>query len=538
MTAFKDRPVSVAAAAISTALLLAYTVAWMVAAALHRGIWIDEVWSLWMSQHDIPLAAVVAQRWSHDVHPFFFHAMNWVLEPTLGMNVYTRRLLNLVPLAFFLASATYLALRNPRARSFVIVFLTIVIASPYSVRYFAEHRSYFSGLCFTGSLMTCLYCLCTDEGDFNLKRHLDLAVLLCASAIFALDIHYVGTVIVGSVLGVAALDQLRRGHLVWTSLLIVSGAVGVALLLPILTLESPYLKVAGASFWIKTSPVVAAVTLSSTIALTWLENLVAGLIAGLVLLATTQGGGRAFNVAIEPPDRKAWSFVAVAVAALVVAFGTLFIINSIKPVVVSRYLIPLVPISAAPIAAMVANQLLKRRWIFAAFLLNAAIVGAVEAEFPLHEARWEGTARQIEAQVKSCPATRVYALAPEFFSSFTGPPNQPMIHEWGYQSVAANDGFRATLLNPGSPQPIELAAGCPTVFWGEHINRYVGPAELIKAPFTMFLPSGVDLASAKLFRDEDGFTLSLTAPAPSPSLTAKVGQSPGRIVQPQNQPRL
>lgn len=521
MTAFRDKPVSLPLAALGVAAILGFTMAWMIAGARARGVWIDEIWSLWMSQHDIPVAQVFAQRWTHDVHPLFFHALNWLLEPMVGMDIARRRLLNLIPLTYFLLVSLYLAARYPRARRFALVFVTLVIASHYSVRYFAEHRSYFSGMCFTGSLMVSLYCAFTKGEDVAFGPDFGLAALLVSSAISASVIHYVGTIIVGSLLAVSTVEMLRQRRFGWAGLMIASGVAALALLIPCLAVESAYVKSSTANFWIKTGPVAAAGTIVAIIGLALLENLVAAVTAGLILVSSRgRGEARLFGLSLAPVDAAVWRFVAPVAAGLALAAAALFAVNEVKPIVVSRYLIPLTPISASLVAALVADQIFNRTWLFAAFLINAALVGMVEARHPLHDARWNGTMLKVEAQAKACPSLQIYALAPDYFSTYTGPPNQPEIQEWGYRELAQAHGFRVTILDPRSARPIALSAHCPTLFWGEHINKDVGPVELAKAPFTKSLPGGANLASAGIYKGDSGFIVSLPAQDLSRSTTS------------------
>src|SRR5258708_36599132 len=88
---------------------LAFCLALMVAVACLRGIWLDEIWSIWASRHDIPLRDVFEQRWLRDVHPPLFHAVNWLLEPITGLDITMRRLEELGPVIIFFLCVAYLS---------------------------------------------------------------------------------------------------------------------------------------------------------------------------------------------------------------------------------------------------------------------------------------------------------------------------------------------------------------------------------------------------------------------------------------------
>ena len=87
MAAEQGKPFNLGLAAAAGSVVLLFTVGCMIAGARSRGIWIDEIWTLWMSQHDLPLGEVIAHRWTQDVHPMFFFALNWALRPLVGDDI-------------------------------------------------------------------------------------------------------------------------------------------------------------------------------------------------------------------------------------------------------------------------------------------------------------------------------------------------------------------------------------------------------------------------------------------------------------------
>ena len=66
---------------------LAVILTGLVFAAAHKGIWYDEMWSMFMARHDLPLGPTYSQRWSYDVHPPLFSFTSWLFEPVTGESI-------------------------------------------------------------------------------------------------------------------------------------------------------------------------------------------------------------------------------------------------------------------------------------------------------------------------------------------------------------------------------------------------------------------------------------------------------------------
>ena len=432
--------------------------------------------------------------------------------------------MNLIPLMTFLLTGAYLSWKTPAIRGFALVFTGVVLANRMAIEFFPEHRSYFTQLCFTASLLTCLRALFSQGADLRPDRDRGLAGLLFLWAVAALVIHYIGALIVGALLGVIGLECLRRGYWRWAGLLILAAVVAGTMLGASLISQSTYLKATAPHFWINTGPVAAFRYMVTVISAVVKAQPVADVAAVLTVLALFLGGRWADwgpGDWIKTVRRDALTFVAPVGLGLIAAVGAVLIVNQIKPVVEMRYLIPMTAIAGALLAAICANILVARWWLFGLFLVNVAATSALETRHVVRDNRWNTYIHAIRVQVQACPETRVYGLNPGFISNYNKPANEPEVEDWGYGEMARAHGFTLTVLDPMKASPIVLARHCPTLFWGAHIEGVMGARELSAAPFTRALPPGVSLAAAKLFIDphanpvETGFLLTLP-PSDSP----------------------
>ena len=205
------RPVPDRLALWAFMLFAAFVILLVGAAAVLRGPWSDEYWSLWMEHPGGGVARIAHARWFRDVHPPLFYLGNWLFWPLVGPGVAGHRLLNLLPVAGLGGVALYAARTAPAMRAMLIVLLVLVLSNR-DFEYLAEHRSYLSTLCFSTATVLLLYRITLAERDLDPTRDRGLIAILAATILLALNLHYIGAMITGVAIGVVALDQLRLGH--------------------------------------------------------------------------------------------------------------------------------------------------------------------------------------------------------------------------------------------------------------------------------------------------------------------------------------
>ena len=160
--------------------------------ALERGIWLDEGYSYWFAGHDLPFFDALLTRWWRDGHPPLFNAYLWLMQPIAGASIKTFRLANLGALA--LVAWTWQRARHQADDApFRLLFAVLVAATPLSLLYFAELRSYFFVIVSTSCLIIQLPVLENiKEGD-----PIDgiLVLQIAVTTAFAVCMHYVNSVI-------------------------------------------------------------------------------------------------------------------------------------------------------------------------------------------------------------------------------------------------------------------------------------------------------------------------------------------------------
>jgi hypothetical protein len=162
------------------------------------------------------------------------------------------------------------------------------------------------------------------------------------------------------------------------------------------------------------------------------------------------------------------AYLAAVAGGLLLAAPVLIAVNLIRPVVIERHLIALVPFGAGMVAALAAPLLQGRGLAWHLLLINAA---AVLGHFGLRAVRtdnWHEGARLIAHEVAACPATLVHAVY-ELRPRPGHPPNQLEIVRWAMPHLGRQFGFSVAFHDrlDGRPLP-RSAAPCPTIVWAEH----------------------------------------------------------------------
>ncbi|MDB5437914.1 MAG: hypothetical protein JWM33_341 [Caulobacteraceae bacterium] len=502
---------AIAARIIAPLLLL--TLAVMLFAAFRQGIWMDEIWSLWMSETGLSISRMAQERWFTDIHPPLFHFTNWLVAPLVGQDIFVRRLLNLFPLAYLLSVLGFIWTRRPEYRAFVLIFGTIVLTSRAALWYFPEHRSYFSVLCLAASLAALLYVVFRTRDDLQIRLQPRLAAAIFVTIILALNMHYISAVLLGAVLASSTLVLAYQRRWRWAGLIV--GATFLAMIPLALGLyaQAPFIAKAAPGFWIRTTPIQAVKMMIGTSFHTLADNLVAGLAAmsaAIVAFLDWRAGRHTDspNGRIVRPGATNWWFVFALVIGLAFGSFALAAMSVIKPIIIPRYLIAMTPLIAAVVAAIGADQILSRRYFVVLFCLNAVVLLGIYATKPLTSPRWAATIDYVRAHVVACPSTTVYALDPTFVPS-NRPPNEAGIQDWSYLMLGRRNGFKVTVLHPDRAQTPVLSTRCPTLLWGEHMNWLKPVGYLMKSPMALQPGMHERLTKAKLFEGPSGFVIEI-----------------------------
>ncbi len=497
------------ATVLSSAGFVLYVLALGIWAARSRGIWLDEFWTVWMSRHDIGFVRALHERWLQDTNPPYFYIAAWVFEPLTRLDLFASRLLNLIPLALSTAAFVWLGMTRAKLRPFLIVFAVLIVCSAPFVGDFGELRSYFSQLCAAGVLASVLFAVEQEARDFD-RRDLGLALAALVAATTIMSMHQVSALITGAVLGVMGLAHVRAHRLRWAAALLIIAFVAGLPLVAAEFAEWSYLKTAAHDFWVTTTTPDALHILASQTLKAMLLNAAAAC-AGVYALTELRRRSAS-------PLTPSFRFAAVMAIALAAASVAVIAVNAVKPLIIPRYLIMLTPYWRAALAAVAAEVILSRRWVFALFVANAAIITAYTTQDEAFTGNWNDGAQIVSDAVDACPQTIVYAVDPFQLQppgvKPPGPDNTNTVHEWGYGYVARLYGFPVRIVHPTAVRALALSATCPTLLWAEH--DYNNRLNLQDIAVRAKLPADPDsLARMKLIRTDSGFVLSLAPFKPS-----------------------
>ncbi|MCJ2137703.1 hypothetical protein MKK69_27270 [Methylobacterium sp. J-026] len=444
-------------------------------AAWQRGPWLDEFWTLWLSKHDLPLAATVRDRWLIDVHPPLFVALNWLAQPLIGDSVLTRRLVNLIPLCIAALFVIAICRKYPWSKNFTTVFTFLAITSPVVAYNITEIRSYFTQICCVISLIVCLHSILMMEKVGRIRDHRVLAVSVCILILLCLNIHYVTAVVATSIVATAGLGMLVRRQRNWFQLLLTAGVFASAPLLVWFIAQNSFLERISGTFWLIVSLPTAVKILIGLIGKSFCFNLV---VIVILIMSTSKyfsirGHKRSslsrneieFGHFGANADREI--FIIAMISGLALASLILLLINVYRPqIFVARYLSSIAVTTVAIVAAVIADTVCRHRRIFNIFLLNGALVYSVTVISHGLDQGWDGAASFIRSQFNECGSSEI--LAVEYKASYFVP-NLDRVIDWAYQQEAQRFGFPLKVLPSGSKLDLSRSGRCQSMLWIDHV---------------------------------------------------------------------
>lgn len=487
-----------------TATLLAFAIALMVFLCYVRGVWIDELWSIWMSRRDLPLQDLMSQRWVRDVHPPLFAALSWLFEPLVGSDIAARRMLNLLPLGGLLLTSLYLARRRPENLPIILIFLCLLATNRYFLVYFAEHRPYFLLECAYGAALLSLFEIHRSNTDYDHPRDFPLALLLTGSIFVTLSAQYISAFVAAIPLSIIILELIIRKQWRWAVWSTGAALFAIAPLLTSFYLQLRYLTPTIDNLWIRTDFTLGLQTIGRVIGYSGASNVVGAAASAIAIFTALRGGAE------EQRARLVISrgFVSALTMGVLLSALAMIVINELKPIIQPRYLTPFAPAVSLVLAILAAPTLVSRTAMLVAFVLNAFLLAAFWSYRETDTLRWYDTARYIRTEVQACPSARVYGLDPKYITPYLGAQGHDDVQAWGYGLVGRQFGFDVTQIKKGSGAQVVVGDRCPTLIWAEHVP-WSSAEQVRAADFTRSLPEGRSLASASLYKGKSGFVLKL-----------------------------
>ena len=485
-------PTMIAAVGVCAILVIAG-----IGAAL-RGPWLDEFWTLELSDPSKGLPALIRDGWMHDAHPPVFNAWATLLASLGITSIPAGRLVsNLLAAGFMILAAFRLSRRTSGQAGFAASLLLLTLSLPQAVESFALYRSYFWQMTAIGTLVLVARHVALTKSDLDWRRDLDLVAIAVLATAASIGVHYVGALFGGLLASAIAVCAFTRGLRRWTVLVLASTALSSLFVFASVAAQAPSWAAEFDHVWIDLPGLAALGVLASlAVAPLWLNPVP---LAGLWPSRGTE----------TRDASQAW-FLAMVGVVLVVGTAIVLAAHAFQPIVVDRYLFA-VPVLVSALLAVPAARLVRNRWLFGLLTL-VAVAGAAR---PMIEGGirplWRENARTIATIVAGCPTTQVYAasgwaLGPAAKSRMAR--REDPVFERAYRSLAEPWGYPVHFIGQLGGQNGSAHAtpgACPVLLWYEHTPNEAEndlPWAIEAAGFT-----GLERARLSVTRSATGFVL-------------------------------
>ncbi len=439
-------------------------------ACLMRGPWYDEFYTWYVTRPERGFAESLRTSWLADNHPPLYYALTWPLRQQ-GGTIELHRLASLGVVGAALTGAWVLLRGQPRLWLLGAAFLLVLVGHEGALRAGSELRSYFLSYAACAVLVLALTTAWLEQG---LPRR-GQRIVLAAALLVAFNTHIATSLIAGALTLPFLLAAWLRGNraLAWT--LARPALAAGFILLAVSAVQVPQWNRQTAQFWIPAGFDAARwsfeYALRRTLVSNWAVTL-AGAAGGLMLLVQARRRRRL--------DARAEAWLLLA-AGSVLAGAILLGLHALRPIVIERYLIGLVPAFAMLLALGFTRvaEWLPARLALLLLTIAALLAGGSMAESATRAAArqsWSGTAALIAKVQHACPATAVH-IDPDHWNAWTMsfPPadNRPAFFA-AYALMAQRSGFT---LEPLASR--RMPTTCPTLFWAEHDTlRSFDPARI------------------------------------------------------------
>ncbi len=423
-----------------------------------RGPWYDEFYTLYVTSPRFSLLEALRGHWLPDNHPPLFYALARATS-LLGESTEARRLLNVAIAVAALSAGWAIARRFPNLRVPATALLLTVAAQPLALFEASELRSYFLSLCALAILT--LAVLAEWLGAPQQQRR---NTLMEVTALIAFNTHLVTTVIAGTLVAPFVALALIKGDRARLRTLALPVGVAAAIFITVTAFQLPWWLHNTGSFWIPAGFDAARWPLELTVVRTLSANPVVTLAGVIGIALLLKRGARERHI-----SRELEAILLLGVGA-VLASAILIAAHLIRPLLLEKFLVGLIPMIASAIALGFAEtgRAIGRKG--EVLLLVAALAVMLwiipgNARQAASLASWNGSAALVAKVVKACPASAVH-IDPALVNGYTmglPPPDNRAVVPMAYRMVAAQNGFA---LQPDQSRLIPR--DCPALIWAEH----------------------------------------------------------------------
>jgi branched-subunit amino acid transport protein AzlD len=445
--------VSVSRLAAATALFVILALA-AVDAAL-RGPWLDEFWTLELSDTRNGLLALIRDGWMRDAHPPVFNAWATLLA-SLGVDSIPagRLTSNLLAAGLMIMAARRFSRRVPEQAGFNTVLLLLVLSLPQAMDAFAIYRAYFWHIAAVGTLVLVARHVASTRADLDWRRDADLVAIAVVAAAMSMGLHYVGGLFGGLLCGAIALSAYRRGLRRWAILMFATASLASLFIVASVLLQAPNWAAEFDHSWIDL-PAVDALGVPVALAVTALCHNPIPLVG--------------FWIAGTRPSESQLHFVAMIGSVLVVGVVIVLAVHAFKPIVVDRYLFA-VPVLICALMAVPAARFAQDSLLFGLLALVSVAVAAAPLVQEGIKPLWRQDAETIAKIVSECPTTTIYAasgwaLGPAA-ETRTARREDPVFAR-AYRLLADGHGYAVRFIGQNGTAHATPGA-CPVLLWYEH----------------------------------------------------------------------
>jgi hypothetical protein len=463
-----------------------------------RGPWLDEFWTLELSDTFDGILVLIHDGWLRDTHPPAFNLWATLLNSIGVTSIPAARLVsNLPAVGLMIVAALHFSRRMRDQAGFHAAMLLLTLSLPQSVETFADYRSYFWQIATFATLTLVARHVALTDADLDTRKESVLAVIAILATAAAVTLHYVGGLFGGLLAGAIALCALARGHRRWAILVLATGVISSLFVGAVALLQAPNWAVDFDHSWIEDEDLLTALGVPFA--------LVASAIChNPVPLAGLWTGRRHWT-------KPEGVFITMMASVLVGGVAIVLAINAYRPIMVDRYVFSVSVLACAIMAALAGK--FAHDWRL--FGLLALVSVAVMAE-PLvtHgvKPQWQEGARAIAQIVADCPTARVFAAS----GWAIGPAaetraarREDPVFERAYRLLADEHDFKVDFIAQDGIARAKLGQ-CPVLLWYEHSpnNAEDDPEHALAAAGL----KGLEGARLLTFRSATGFVVRADRP--------------------------
>lgn len=434
----------------------------MIAAAWIKGGYIDEYYSISFADSAVPFWKAF-DAWSKDPHPVGFYALDRVADLFLTRDLFIRRLTNLIYLVLALLVAWS---AGKRQRSFGLLFIVSLAASPYIIERFAEYRSTFLGLMILAMVIIRLRLVVDERGR---RSGWSLIPLLTAWLGF---VDYPIAVPALALCGAwAALALKERDNKALFGATISGGVCVAALGLSIFNAArfhvpyDPYFESFPAL--LRDLAVVTVTAVAPCVAM-----------AALALLQVFRERVPMVKAIVPTP------FAGMLLLAILLTLIGFFVLNAATHALIRRQILGIIPLVVAYLTEVSLPHLKPRPITVLVIGANILLVCAASAVTLKSKRNFDRFGPEIARAQQSCPSLAVYGLLPEWvIRRHDNRFQMPDQYAIGLEDVARRRGFQVRLARPSGAW---IDSRCGALLWSEALW-------LDRPPTTEFLASRLGL---------------------------------------------